>query len=456
MAVAKVRLVEPLPTIPLDVTQRALVMGGGPAGMSAALSLANQGFPVDLIERDARLGGNLNRLRSSIDGQDTQALLRRLVDDVGNHKNITVHLNSQIQTVEGFVGQYKTTIANGGGSREIEHGVAIIATGGGESKPEGFLYGQDRRVVTGLEFEELLHETPTERLPSRVVFIQCVGSREEGHQYCSRVCCRESIKNALALKRRKPEAEVYVLFRDIRTYGFAESFYEEARNAGVMFFRFTEEHKPEVTLDSEAPGSEARGKGRAGKDAPGTDPLEVTVQDVYTGEQIQIQSDLVVLAARIDAEAGNEATSQLFKVPLNQDGFFLEAHVKLRPVDFATEGVYVAGMAHNPKSIEEAIVQGRAAAGRAATIISKDKYLAEATIAAVNEDLCDGCGICVGVCEYNALEIVEQPDGSKLVKLNEAACKGCGCCVAACPSGAMEQKGYKSEQILAEIDAALL
>jgi heterodisulfide reductase subunit A len=239
---------------------------------------------------------------------------------------------------------------------------------------------------------------------------------------------------------------VYVLFRDIRTYGFAESYYEEARDAGVMFFRFTEEHKPEV----------ARGADARGADALGKNDLEVTVQDIHRGERIQIQSDLVVLAARIDAEAGNEATSQLFKVPLNQDGFFLEAHVKLRPVDFATEGVYVAGMAHNPKSIEEAIVQGRAAAARAATIISKDKYLAEATIAAVNEDLCDGCGICVGVCEYNALEIVEKPDGSKLVKLNEAACKGCGCCVAACPSGAMEQKGYKSEQIMAEIDAALL
>jgi heterodisulfide reductase subunit A-like polyferredoxin len=446
MAVAKVRLVEPLPTIPLDVTQRALVIGGGPAGISAALSLANQGFPVDLVERDARLGGNLNRIRSSIDGRDTQALLRRLIDDVANHQNVTVHLGSSIESVEGFVGQYKTTIAIDGSTREIEHGVAIIATGAAESKPEGYLYGQDRRVVTGLEFEELLHETPAERLPGQVVFIQCVGSREEGHQYCSRVCCRESIKNALELKRRKPDAEVYVLFRDIRTYGFAESFYAEAREAGVMFFRFTEENKPQVSL----------GKGAKGTEAPGARPLAVTVQDIHSGEQLLIHSDMVVLAARIDAEAGNETVSQLFKVPLNQDGFFLEAHVKLRPVDFATEGVYLAGMAHNPKSIEEAIVQGRAAAARAATVISKDKYLAEATIAAVNEDLCDGCGICVGVCEYNALEIVEQPDGSKLVKLNEAACKGCGCCVAACPSGAMEQKGYKSEQIMAEIDAALL
>ncbi len=437
MSVAKVRLVEALPTIPLDVTQSAMVLGGGPAGMSAALSLADQGFPVHIIERQSRLGGNLNKVLSTVDGRDTSVLLGKLRSRIEEHKNITVHLGSGIETVEGFVGQFKTKInGNGSGAQEIEHGVVIVATGAQESKPDEYLYGKDKRVLTGQEFEELLHNGPAEKLPKRAVFIQCVGSREEGHQYCSRVCCRESVKNALALKKKQPEAEIYILFRDIRTYGFAERYYQEARDAGVIFLRYEPEAKPVV---------EKQG-----------DRLTVSVKDIQSGETIRIADpDALILAARIDAEAGNEAVSQIFKVPLNQDGFFLEAHVKLRPVDFATEGVFLAGMAHNPKTIEESIVQGRAAAARAATIIAKDKYLAEATIAAVNEDLCDGCGICVGVCEYNALEIEEKPDGTKIVKLNEAACKGCGCCVAACPSGAMEQKGYKNDQIMAEIDAAL-
>jgi heterodisulfide reductase subunit A len=438
MAVAKVRLVEPLPTIPLDVKQSALVLGGGPAGMSAALSLAAQGFPVHIVERQERLGGNLNKVLSTVEGRDTSVLLEQLHSKIDKNEKITVHLNSTIQQVEGFVGQFKTRLTgNGSEAQEIEHGVTIIATGAQESKPTEYLYGEDRRVLTGQEFEELVHAPEAEKLPKRVVFIQCVGSREEGHMYCSRVCCRESVKNALALKKKRPEAEVYILFRDIRTYGFSERYYREARDSGVIFLRYEPEAKPTVENKDGA--------------------LLVSVKDIQSGETIRIDDpDVVVLAARIDAEKGNEVISQIFKVPLNQDGYFLEAHVKLRPVDFATEGVYVAGMAHNPKTIEESIVQGRAAAARAATIIAKDKYLAEATIAAVNEDLCDGCGICVGVCEYSALEIQEKPDGTKVVKLNEAACKGCGCCVAACPSGAMEQKGYKNDQIMAEIDAALL
>jgi heterodisulfide reductase subunit A len=432
MAVAKVRLVEPLPTIPLDVTQSALVIGGGAAGLSSALSLARQGFPVDLVEQDDRLGGMLTRVHRGIDGAPTAPLLSRMIDEVNASEKITVHLGSRIEKVEGFIGNYKTTLAGG---QEIEHGVVIVATGAQESRPEEYLYGEDARIKTGLEFESFLEEAPEEELPDRVVFIQCVGSREEGHMYCSRVCCRETIKNALTLKRRNPNAEVYVLMRDVRTYGFSERYYADAREAGVMFFRYEADAKPSVTSDRNG--------------------LKVAVNDLCSGDELIIRPDMLVLAARIDAASSNELLSQHFKVPLTQDGFFLEAHVKLRPVDFATEGVFVAGMAHNPKTIAESMAQGQAAAARAATIISKSVYEAEATIAAVNEDLCDGCGICVGVCEYNALEIVENPDGTKVVKLNEAVCKGCGCCVAACPSGAMEQKGYKNDQIMAEIDAAL-
>ena len=273
----------------------------------------------------------------------------------------------------------------------------------------------------------------------RVVFIQCVGSREEGHQYCSRVCCRESVKNALALKRKQARTRRCTCCSGTSApTASPRATYQEARDAGVIFLRFTEEHKPEVDKGRERP----RGVG-PGRPHRRHDPHRSPTWWCWRHESTR--------------KPGNEEVSQLFKVPLNQDGFFLEAHVKLRPVDFATEGVYLAGMAHNPKTDrgERSSRAGRRPPGRPRSS-AKDKYLAEATIAAVNEDLCDGCGICVGVCEYNALEIVEQPDGSKLVKLNEAACKGCGCCVAACPSGAMEQKGYKNDQIMAEIDAALL
>ena len=436
MTVAKIRLVEPLPRIPLDVTQRAVVIGGGPAGMSAALSIAKQGFPVDLLEKEDHLGGNLTRISRFADGLPTRGLMDRLASAVTGHENITVHLSSPIQEIEGFVGNYKTTIGTNGSTQEIEHGVVVVATGARESTPTEYLYGEDERVVSGLEFEAMVEESAPEDLPDRVVFIQCVGSREEGHMYCSRVCCQETVKNAVALKEKKPKAEVYVLCRDVRTYGFAETYYQRARELGVLFLRYDPDDKPVVA-----------GKGKG---------LEIRVNDLQMGAALRIPADMVVLAARIDPGADNEQLSQFFKVPLNQDGFFLEAHVKLRPVDFATEGVFLAGMAHSPKTVAESISQGRAAAARALTIICQPKYEAEATVAAVNEDLCDGCGVCVGVCEYNALEIVETDDGKKIVELKEAVCKGCGCCVAACPSGAMEQKGFKNDQIMAEIDSALM
>ncbi len=311
----------------------------------------------------------------------------------------------------------------------------IVATGGNENKPDEYLYGEEDRVVTQLELEDSLSKGTPEA--KTVVMIQCVGSREESHMYCSRVCCSSAVKNALKIKEVSPETEVYILYRDVRTYGFNEEYFQAARDKGVIFIRYDLDNKPAV--------NKTRG-------------LKVTVCEPVLERQLVLHPDLLVLSTRTNANPDGENLAQMLKVPRNEDGFFLEAHVKLRPVEFATEGIFVAGLAHSPKSIPETIAQAEAAAAKACTIISKDKYEAEPTIAAVNEDLCDGCGICVPVCEYNALEVVPREGGGedeKIVQLNEAMCKGCGGCVAACPSGAMEQKGFKNEQILAMIRAAL-
>jgi heterodisulfide reductase subunit A len=291
--------------------------------------------------------------------------------------------------------------------------------------------------MTQLELERKL-AAPAPKIPATVVMIQCVGSREEKHMYCSRVCCTTAVKNAIRIKQASPQTAVYILYRDLRTYGLREYYYRQARDLGVQFLRFDLAAKPAVKI--------AGGK------------LKVTTPDALLAAQLEIPADWLILSTRMEANPDNEELGQLFKVPLNSERFFLEAHVKLRPVDFATDGVFMAGTAHNPKSLDESIGQAYAAAARACTIISNREMEAEPVIAAVNEELCDGCGLCVPVCDYNALEIVVvQRDGQekKQVKVKEALCKGCGGCAAACPSGAMEQKGYKSLQILAMIDAAL-
>jgi len=437
MAVAKVALVEPLAAALLDVTPSALVIGGGLAGMTAAIAIADQRFEVTLVEREKKLGGNLTNLHSTLDQPDIQAYLEQLISNVQRHKNINVYTNTKLENVEGFVGNFESTLKTGSKKTKVKHGVIIVATGGNEHKPDEYLYGTDDRIMTQLQLEDLLSKNGQISAVKTACFIQCVGSREEGHMYCSRVCCSTAVKNALRIKELSPETDIYILYRDIRTYGFNEQFYLAARDKGIVFVRYEPDNKPVVTNN-----------GR----------LKVAVHEPLLDRQLVLEPDLLVLSSRIDPGSGSEAIAQMLKVPMNEDGFFLEAHVKLRPVEFATEGIFIAGVAHSPKSIPETIAQAKAAAAKAATIISKDKYEAEPTIAAVNEDLCDGCGICVPVCEYNALEVVSRKGGSeneKIVQLNEALCKGCGGCVAACPSGAMEQKGFKNEQMLAMIRAAL-
>ncbi|MBM4142777.1 MAG: CoB--CoM heterodisulfide reductase iron-sulfur subunit A family protein [Lentisphaerae bacterium] len=440
MAVAKVAMVEPLAAALLDVTPSALVVGGGLAGMTAALATAGQGYKVTLVERRRRLGGNLDRVRYTFDEPDVRAYRDRLIAQVRGHPGIAVLTGTELDNVEGFVGSFESTLKTGARRTKVAHGALILATGGSESRPDEYRCMDDSRVVTQLELETMLagkSSSAGARAPRSVVMIQCVGSREEGHMYCSRVCCSTAVKNALRIRETWPEAQVYVLYRDMRTYGFSEDHYQAARDRGVLFVGYEPEARPVVT----------NGRG-----------LKVTVREPLLQRELVLRPDLVVLSARIDPSPDNARLAQMVKVPLTQDGFFLEAHAKLRPVEFATEGVFVAGLAHGPKNMAETIAQAEAAAAKACTIISKDKYRAEATIAALNEELCDGCGICVPVCEYNALEVIDRPggkEGEKIVRLNEAMCKGCGGCVAACPSGAMEQKGFKNEQMLAMIRAAL-
>lgn len=432
MAVAKSRLLEPLMESKLPVTHAGVVIGGGISGMTSALDMAAQGFKVDLIERTGELGGNAMKIFHEEDNRKLREFAKELITRVKNTKNITVHLNTAVQDVSGFVGNFKVKTNAG---EEIETGAIVVAVGAEEYKPKEFLYGQDNRVVTQLELEEQMQKGPVGA--NTIAMIQCVGSRNAEAPYCSRVCCANAIKNAIAVKKANPKSDVYVFHKDIRTYGFREDLYKEAGKLGVRFVRVPEDQPPAVTKEGDA--------------------LKLVANDTILGEDIMLRPDMVVLSTGIRPHHDNEELAKMLKVPLSKDKYFLEAHMKLRPVDFATNGVYLAGLAHWPKFTDEAIAQASGAASRAMTVISKPELKSEGVIAAVNEDLCDGCAICEPVCEYKAITLVQDPKNpeKKKVTVNEGLCKGCGCCVAACPSGAMEQRGFKNDQIIAAIDAAL-
>ncbi|MDW5563288.1 MAG: CoB--CoM heterodisulfide reductase iron-sulfur subunit A family protein [Methanomassiliicoccus sp.] len=432
MAVAKSRLLEPLYESKLPVTHSSVVVGGGISGMTAALDIAAQGFHVDLLERTGELGGNAMKIYHEEDGRKLREFAKELVTRVRNNKNITVHLNTEVKDVGGFVGNFKVKTND---DAELETGSIVVAVGAEEYKPKEFLYGQDKRVVTQLELEDQMQKGSL--AANKIAMIQCVGSRNSEAPYCSRVCCANAIKNAIAVKKANPKADVYVFHKDIRTYGFREELYKEAGQVGVKFVRVPEDKPPMVTKEG--------------------DSLKLVANDTILGEDIMIKPDLVVLSTGIRPHHDNEELAKMLKVPLSKDKYFLEAHMKLRPVDFATNGVYLAGLAHWPKFTDEAIAQASGAAARAMTVISKPELKSEGIIAAVNDDICDGCAICEPVCEYKAITIVADPKNPEKKKaiVNEGLCKGCGCCVAACPSGAMEQRGFKNQQIIAAIDAAL-
>jgi len=427
-AIARVILAEPLYRKSLGVNKGALIIGGGLAGITAALDLAEQGFPVHLVEKEAELGGNLRHVHTTLSGEQPGANLKSLIEKIDGNPRIRTYMNARIRDISGYVGNFKTTLDEP--EVEIEHGVVIVAAGGSQYQPTEYLYGQDERVVTQRQLEEALCTPDESSLSSvrNVVMIQCVGSRDDDRSYCSRVCCSNAIKNAIGLKRLNPRTSVYILFRDIRTYGLRESYYGVAREEGVIFVRYEQDRKPDVQSNG--------------------DGLIVSVRDEILGRDLEIRPDLLVLSAGIVANADNKALSQLLKVPLDADGFFLEAHVKLRPVDFATDGIFVCGLSHYPKDIGETIAQARAAAGRAATVLSKDTIEAEGKVAGIREDRCSGCGACIEVCAYSAIEL----DAEKGVAVvNEALCKGCGACAATCRACAVDLGGFRNEQILSAL-----
>ncbi len=435
MAVSKVALMQPLEEAELEIKQVAMVIGGGIAGMAAARSLAKQGYQTHIVERSDRLGGQAHRLFRTSDGQEVAGNLKAMIKEIGDDPLITVHLKSEIKQVEGFVGNFKTEIVKEGKSEELEHGVAVIATGGAPLSPDEYCYGDDPRILSTLELDEkLMADDPELRKLESAVFIQCVGSRDDQRPYCSRVCCTHSIENAIELKERNPDADVYILYRDIRTYGEREYLYKQAREKGIIFIRYRLDAKPRVELD--------------GKD------LTVTVTDHVLQQPVQIRADLLTLATAIIPNK-DEALAQFFKVPLNDDGFFVEKHAKLGPSEFATDGVFLCGLAHYPKPIDESIVQGRAAASRAITLLARKKIHTSGQVAETDPMLCSSCGVCISICPYSAPSFI--PEDARMfagkAQINPVLCKGCGLCVASCRSGAIHLKGFDNDQIFAQIFA---
>jgi heterodisulfide reductase subunit A len=439
MSVARACHLKPLQEFDLPVNKTALVVGGGIAGMTCALSIAKQGHAVHLVEKDKELGGTVRKLHYTLEGLDVQAYLRDLTRKVYQHPLIHVYTDATLTEATGYVGNFVTKLKSERGAAEIKHGAAVLAIGADVYKPVEYLYGENDRVMTHLELEQRVAQAEeTVVNAERLVMIQCVGCRQKDRNYCSRICCGASIKNALKLKELNPAMEIYILFRDMRTYGFKEDYYREASTKDVRFIRYEPQEKPQVTAVKE----------------DGRSILRVSLPDEILGRQLVIDADILVLAAAVIPSAGTQEVAGLFKVNLNPDGFFKEAHVKLRPVEFAADGVYLCGMAQYPKFMTETINQAYGAAGRVLTLLSHDTVVASGSVCEVNEKKCMGCGACISVCTYAALEFRETRQGKKAV-VNPVICKGDGLCNAVCPTGAISLKHFTDEEILSQIDAAV-
>ena len=436
MAVARAMLLEPLYQVAYRVNRTALVIGGGLSGMVAALSLAEQGIPVHLVEKEKELGGMARRIYHTIEGADVRSYLRDVIQGVYRNLLIQVHKSARLVDFSGYVGNFSSRIAVGERNvvKDITHGVTLVATGAEEFKPAIYLYGEDPRVLTQLELEKEIHEG-NERLKqcNTLVMIQCVGSRDDERPYCSRVCCSQAVKNALKLKELNPDMDIYVLYRDMRTYAFREDYYRQAAEKGVTFIRYESEDRPEVVTAQEE----------------GRSVLRVTVTEPTLGGRLMIDADMVALAAAAVPRAESRSLSQLLKVPLNEDGFFMEAHMKLRPVEFATEGIFMCGMAHSPRFIDESVAQAQAAASHALTILTQEELRAGGPVCTVRARRCSGCGLCEQVCPYQAIAVGEEG----VAVVNQALCKGCGVCVSSCRSGALDLGGVSDQQTWSLIQA---
>jgi heterodisulfide reductase subunit A len=438
MSVARACHLEPLQEFDLPVNKAALVVGGGVAGMNCALSIANQGHEVHLVEKANDLGGVVRRVYSTLDGLDVQAYLRDLIAKVYKHPLIHVYHNATIPQATGYVGNFVTTVKSETGIAEIKHGAAVLAIGADLYTPTEYLYGQDDRVLTHLDLEEKIVKGDEKIMNAKsVVMIQCVGCRNEDRNYCSRICCSQSVKNALKLKEKNPQVDVTILFRDMRTYGFKENSYRDASEKDVKFIRYEPQEPPQV---------------EAGESDEGRPVLKVTATDYILGKKIVLDADVLALAAAVIPSEATEEIASLFKVTLSPDGFFKEAHVKLRPVEFGTDGVYLCGLAHYPKFMQETINQAYGAAGRVLTLLSHDTVVASGSVAQVNESRCMGCGACVAACTYGALDLRETKQGKKAT-VNPVLCKGDGLCNTKCPTGAIQLKHYTDQELISEIDA---
>ena len=439
MGVAKASRITPLPEQTVPVTPKALVIGGGVAGMTAALNLADQGFHCTLVEKNGELGGNLLAIKKTIMGVDTAKTLKKMIDRVKKHSLIDVLTNAELTEINGFVGNFNSIVTAGKGKKAkehgLDHGVVVLATGGREHEPATVLGKKPvkaKNIVTQKQLEEQLAALRGKKgAPSSVVMVQCAGSRGDDLNYCSKVCCNHAVKNALVIKEKNPAAQVVVLYRDMRTYGYAEEKYREAREKGVVFVPYDLNSPPEI-----------KKKGGA---------AQITFHDPILQEDVTMAPELIALSVGIVPE-NTEMLSKLLKVPVNADDFFLEAHVKLRPVEMPVDGVYVCGLAHSPKPLDETVVQAQAAAAKAAMPLVRGSVSVEPIVSNVNEEACIGCGLCASLCPYKAIEMIKV-DKKRKARTIVASCKACGICASHCPTFAITMGGFTNEQITSQIEA---
>jgi len=450
MAIARAALLSSLEGSMLAVDQKGLVIGGGLSGMTAALALANQGFKVHLIERTERLGGHLHDIHFTLEETDVAGMTADLIRQVQDHKNIDVYLSTDVADIKGHIGEFHMTLSQSGKKFEVTGGTVIVATGAERAETTKFLGGASSSVITQVELEKRICENKLSAGTKNVVMIQCAGSRDDERAYCSRICCSMAVKNALAIKKKSPDTNVFVLYRDVRTYGFRELYYKQAREAGVVFIRYTPEQEPVVSSMGVPPmniegihGQDARARKTPSGVTASASGLTVSLTSPDFPESLVIETDLVVLSTGIEADqANNKRVSDMLKVPLNADGFYVEAHMKLRPVDFATEGVFLCGLAHSPKFMDESIAQARATAARAATVLSKTHLDVSPQVSYVDQSKCISCMTCVHACPYGAPFCNNDGKG----QIEAAKCMGCGICAAECPARAIQLNHFQTDQ----------